>query len=110
MTCPLAFRKDTRGCRQGYMGHLIRLTNQIAGNARALSLDMAGTLSLNRSLEETRLQEELDEETYRLWSEFITGPVTDMNKKNNTNLVGYYYSIHYCRHAPVSLLIHTMYM
>ena len=75
------------------MGHLIRVSNQIAGNTRALGI--MGTGSLTRAkedplalpMEDGRLQEELDEETYQRWTQFIEGPVAEMNKKNSTNLV-----------------------
>ena len=71
------------------MGHLIRLANQIAGNTRSFSFDTSASLGPRKdhSEEDSRLQEELDEETFHRWSEFFTGQVMDMNRKNNTNLV-----------------------
>lgn len=71
------------------MGHLIRIANQIAGNTRALGLEMLDRTreELTANVEEGQLQSELDEDTFQRWSEFITGPVAEMNKKNDTNLV-----------------------
>ena len=75
------------------MGHLVRMANQIAGNTRALGI--GGMLDQTRDREEIamaiiddeRLQSELDDETYKKWSDFIAGPVAEMNKRNDTNLV-----------------------
>ena len=71
------------------MGHLIRIANQIAGNTRALGLEMLDRTreELITNAEEGQLQSELDEDTFQRWSEFLTGPVAEMNKKNDTNLV-----------------------
>ena len=84
------FNSEAKGCRQGYMGHLIRMVNQIAGNTRALAL---GTGTVTRTgddvtmIEDNTLQSELDDATFQRWSEFLLGPLADMNKKNDTNLV-----------------------
>ncbi len=82
----LLIRREERGCRQGYMGHLIRMANQIAGNPVPMGINM-GSLTRNNGYEENRLQEDLDEETFIKWSEFISGPLIDINKKNSSNLV-----------------------
>lgn len=79
-------RKASRGCRQGYMGHLIRLANQLSGNSPNVMNSNSFTRSIKQP-EENRLQEELDEDTLKQWTDFISGPVMDMNKKNSTNLV-----------------------
>ena len=72
------------------MGHLIRMVNQIAGNTRALAL---GTGTVTRTgddvtmIQDNTLQSELDDDTFQRCSEFLLGPLADMNKKNDTNLV-----------------------
>ena len=86
---------EVNGTRLGFMGHLVRMANQIAGNERLGGL--GNMLDRTReeavttaTVDEDRLQGELDSETYVMWSEFISGPIAEMNKKNDTNLVCYY--------------------
>ena len=74
------------------MGHLIRMANQVAGNTRALgittsSLGHSGDEMMNSMLNDNTLQTSLDDNTYQRWSCFIAGPVAEINKKNDTNLV-----------------------
>ncbi len=63
----LLIRREERGCRQGYMGHLIRMANQIAGNPVPMGINM-GSLTRNNGYEENRLQEDLDSK----WSYWVS--------------------------------------
>ncbi|XP_019861189.1 PREDICTED: serine/threonine-protein phosphatase 6 regulatory subunit 3-like [Amphimedon queenslandica] len=82
------------GTRLGFMGHLVRMANQISGNDRLGN--MGGVLERAReeaatttaTVDDERLQGELDRDTYEKWTEFISGPIAEMNKKNDTNLGG----------------------
>ena len=74
------------------MGHLVRMANQISGNDRLSNI--GGVLERAReeaattaTVDDERLQGELDRDTYEMWTEFISGPIAEMNKKNDTNLV-----------------------
>ena len=62
------------GRRQGYMGHLIRIVNAVS---RCMEGNEAGVKALKP----------LDDDTHQKWSDFMSGYVAEMNKKNETNLV-----------------------
>lgn len=57
------------------MGHLVRITNRFVecgeGDEQLMSL----------------MKLSLDEATQQRWNDFLSGPIADMNKKNETNLV-----------------------
>lgn len=90
----MSSRSEGNGCRQGYMGHLIRMANQVAGNTRALGMTTTNLHSKDEIstnvVDDSILQSSLDENTYQRWSLFIAGPVAEINKKNDTNLVNLY--------------------
>ena len=74
------------------MGHLIRMANQLAENARNMSASGRGTLTRGRGEEEgsapeCKLPPELDQGLVQQWNDFMTGPLAEINKKNDTNLV-----------------------
>ena len=68
------------------------MVNQIAGNTRSLGT-VTTPLSHSRDdmlanvIDDSTIQNTLDENTYQRWSLFIAGPVAEINKKNDTNLV-----------------------
>ena len=71
------------------------MANQISGNDRLGHI--GGVLERAReeaattaTVDDERLQGELDRDTYEKWAEFISGPIAEMNKKNDTNLVHMY--------------------
>eukprot|EP00731_Ephydatia_muelleri_P037390 Em0458g2a len=62
--------------RQGYMGHLLKIVN---------CLVMSG--DTDEQLRDV-LKTNLSKEMFSRWSDFLSGPVADQNKKNDTNLGG----------------------
>ena len=80
------------------MGHLIRMANHIADNPRHGS-SRRGTLARGRNEEgggegsssgaapECKLPPELDQGVVAQWNSFLSGPLAEINKKNDTNLV-----------------------
>lgn len=71
-------QSKTGGHRKGYMGHLIKIANHIAKNCDS------GT---NANLIKEQIKE-LPEEYQKKWDAYIIGPLADVNKKNDTPLVG----------------------
>jgi hypothetical protein len=67
---------ESRGRRQGYMGHLIRMVNLLV---RCGETDQ-GLASM--------LRDTMEEDLQQRWNLFISGTVADTNKKNETNLGG----------------------
>ena len=63
------------GNRQGYMGHLIKIVNQIV-------LCGESDCNLGQIINDT-----MEEDIQKSWKEFISGTVADTNRKNETNLV-----------------------
>ncbi|XP_064396518.1 serine/threonine-protein phosphatase 6 regulatory subunit 3-like isoform X2 [Halichondria panicea] len=67
---------ESKGRRQGYMGHLIRIINSLVRCGE-------GDESLREALKIS-----LDEDTQQQWNNFIIGPIAELNKRNETNLGG----------------------
>ena len=70
------------------------MANHMAENPRHMSMSGRGTLTRGRGPEEEgptapecKLPSELDEGLVQQWNEFMTGPLAEINKKNDTNLV-----------------------
>ena len=71
----LVCSSQPEGNRQGYMGHLIKMVNQIV-------LCGESDCNLGQILKDT-----MEEDVQKRWNEFVSGTVADTNRKNETNLV-----------------------
>lgn len=69
------------------MGHLTRMANNVAGNRTVGTLNRTREESTEEAPADTNLTNALDEDTLQRWHEFTAGPLAEINKKNNTNLV-----------------------
>ena len=67
---------ESRGRRQGYMGHLMKMVNLLV---RCGETDQ----SLAAMIQDT-----MEEELQQRWNHFLSSTVADSNRKNETNLVG----------------------
>ncbi|XP_063157248.1 serine/threonine-protein phosphatase 6 regulatory subunit 1 isoform X4 [Candoia aspera] len=65
------------GRRKGYMGHLTRIANALA----------QGSEKWPHSILIKQLLKELPEEEQEQWEKFISGPLSETNKKNTVDLV-----------------------
>jgi serine/threonine-protein phosphatase 6 regulatory subunit 3 len=66
------------GHRQGYMGHLTRVANSLVNN----------TVNSRNAQKIDDLILSLPAEVQESWGQFKVGPLADINKKNNSELVG----------------------
>lgn len=66
---------EPRGNRQGHMGHLIKIVNQIV------------TCGANDQNLGQILKDAMEEDVQKKWNEFVSGTVAETNRKNETNLV-----------------------
>ena len=68
------------------------MANHVAENPRNMSTSGRATLTRGRGEEEgsapeCKLPPELDQGLVQQWNDFMTGPLAEINKKNDTNLV-----------------------
>ena len=73
--CVCSPSSETKGRRQGYMGHLMKMVNLLV---RCGEADQALAAMIRDTMEE---------ELQLRWNNFLSGTVADANKKNETNLV-----------------------
>ena len=69
------------------MGHLTRMANNVAGNRTVGTLNRTREEPPEEAPVDINLTNALDEDTLQRWHEFTAGPLAEINKKNNTNLV-----------------------
>ncbi|XP_014665056.1 PREDICTED: serine/threonine-protein phosphatase 6 regulatory subunit 3-like isoform X2 [Priapulus caudatus] len=73
-----SFEKCDSGCRRpGYMGHVIKIANDIASFLEAESSE-----ELVKSFETGTLADSVQK-----WQEFVAGPLTDINKKQAPDII-----------------------
>lgn len=77
----LYFRTKPKGVRQGYMGHLINIANNIVNEYEK-----------NSSLDEF-IKGNVSKDTLEAWEIFIKGPLADANKTQRIILVNIHITI-----------------